>query len=388
MKSVPVFWAFVLSLAILGQVEAGQPQLSATINATTIAGGIIGANDSETERSLPVDSPRKARFLITSPAECNIVIDLPDGSRMTPDAGLDDRRRWFRFTSAPGANQLLLPGVGPGYNSLVTIVQPPVGRYRVRLSRAGALSEPVPFRITLLQDSDVRLGLVLPSRDALAGTPYLLAAVLFEGEHALQGATLRMTITPQQADSPVSREQALPDDGRGVDFARSDGIYTNTLTAPAPGRYIVAVVATGNTSAGIPYERHAGFTFDASEPTVQIGGIAGAQWHNGRARTIDRLTVPLQLKGRPGNYEIWVTIAASNGNRINARQAVALGSSGAVRATVAVDGAQFRILGVDGPYRLESVDVFEIGDGVRILRGRRIGTESTPPADLRAIPPG
>lgn len=390
MKPIFALGAFVLSLAIHGLVQAEPQQgTTATLYAAATAGGTIAANESEVQRTLTVDTSRKVSFLITSPTDCDVVIDLPDGTRLAPDAGTDDRRRWLRFTVAPGDNRPLMPGVGPGYNSLVTVASAPIGRYQVRVSRAGAGFEPVPFLITLLQDSDVRMGLVLPSRDALMGAPFLVAALLFDDDQPLQDASVMMTVTPQPAGRrrPRTRasEQALPDDGAGVDAAQGDGIYTSTLTPAVPGRFLVAVRATGLTGARIPYERHAGFAIDASEPTVQIGGVQGSQWRKDRAGMINRLSVPLLIEGRPGVYDILLTVAASNGNRVNTRHMVEVGGSGAVRATVSVEGAQFRILGVDGPYILESVDAFEVGDDSRILRARRTGTDTTPPVELRAI---
>ena len=71
----------------------------------------------------------------------------------------------------------------------------------------------------------------------------------------------------------------------------------------------------------------------------------------------------------------------------NFLSASATASSDMYRAmhVIFVEGARFRVLGVDGPYSLESVEAFEVGDGPPILRARRTGTEATPPVELRAI---
>jgi hypothetical protein len=368
--------------AMVAQRDSG-PQV--TLYAGAHAGGVIAPAETDVQRTLIVDVAKRATLLITSPVELDAMLELPDGSRFSAADRPDDRRRWHRFRREKGDDALLLPGIGLGYNDQITLDDPRPGRYLVHLrrTRTAAAAEPAPFLITLLEDSEIRMGLSVPARDALTGAPFLVAALIFDGDRPVTGARVLATVTREPTDrvsaGVPAGEAVLADEGRGVDATSGDGIYTGTVTPTAAGRYFVAIHATGVSAGGVAFERHAGLSFEASKPTVRIAGVEQPSWQRRTARApIDRLVIPVSVRGPAGAYEVLVQVRARNGSRIAAREPVTLSSAGTARAEVVIEASRLRTLAADGPYAIESLEVFEIRDEVRTLRARRVDRDKTP----------
>ena len=178
----------------------------------------------------------------------------------------------------------------------------------------------------------------------------------------------------------------MADDGKGADKAAGDGIDTGIVAPPTVGRYWLAVHATGKSVAGSPFERHAGTSFVASEPTVQIRSVGPPAWIlGGRSRPIGQLSVPVGFAGPAGSYEVVVTLRAVNGRSAKGNALIEARGKELMQVTVALDQNQISSLGADGPYNLQSTEVFELTAEDRILRARRVGMEKTPPLKLGSL---
>lgn len=234
------------------------------------------------------------------------------------------------------------------------------------------------------------MGLVTPFRDAVRGGAFVVSAVLVEGNAPVRGARVMATLT-RAPDDPASRpiavrELALADDGRGADTSRGDGVYSGIVAATTPGKHWIAVHATGTGVAGTPFERDAGTYFQASEPTVKIASVGPGEWLRARGSPrIARLTVPVQFKGPGGTYEVVVTLRASNGRRVGGTRLVDIARGRRARVIVSVDAETVRLLGANGPYGIESTEVFELTKQERVLRARKLGVDRTPPIELDAL---
>jgi hypothetical protein len=376
-------------ISILAAAHGDEEGVHVAMSAATYAGGVLQPNEVRAERKLPVGSSRDLTIVVTSTANLTPSLQLPDGSKASPGDGRNDRIRWYSFLGGDGASQMSLPGAGSGFNTLVTFQAPPPGLYVVRLDRPRASIEPVPFFITLTEDSDLRMGLVTPYPDAVIGGAFVVAAVLVDQQGAVRDADVTATLTRTPDDSkavpiPV-RKLALTDDGQGADARRGDGVYSGIVAPTAPGTHWIAVRARGKSLEGNPFERHAGTSFRASEPTVQVK-VGPSQWlRKERSRRIASLAVPVQLEGPRGTYQVVVTLRASNGRRIGGVERVDIGPEERARVNVQVEAERVRLLDAEGPYRLESTEVYEMAREDRVLRARRAGTDETPPLERGSL---
>jgi hypothetical protein len=380
--------ACILCFAPAGSAQDAGPSIA--LSAAAYAGGTLQPGERHTERTLTVDAARGLTIVVTSRVELEVSLQFPDGTLASPRQP-DDRLRWFPFAGGE-SGEPLLPGAGSGFNTLVTVAQPPAGRYIVQLNKP-LTQEPVPFLVTLIQDSDMRLGLVTPFTDALRGGPFFVSAVVLEANRPVRGAVVIAQVT-RTTDDPAAvpipaGEVRLMDDGTGADAAAGDGVYSGVVAAAARGTHWIAVRATGTGSIGAPFERHAGARFEVSDATVTIERVGPSVWQEvARTSRIARLSVPVRLAGPAGRYEVVVTLRARNGRRTGGAALVELRGNERARATVEVDAASVRLLGADGPYVLESTEIFEFVKQGRVLRARTIGVDKTPVLRVSSLGPG
>jgi hypothetical protein len=373
-------WAVFVTLAAVNGQEQTTP---VTLSAASYAGGMLQPNEDRVERRLTVDASRGLTIVVTSTADLKVSLLLPDGSVASRERP-NDRLRWYPFTGGETGQQLVVPGAGRGFNTLITLDRPAPGSYLVQLDKAQASGEPVPFFITLTQDSDLRMGLVTPFRDAVRGSAFVVSAVLLDGQTPIRGARVVATLTGAPADPasrPVDiRELALADDGSGADTRRGDGVYSGIVAAATAGTHWIAVRATGSSLAGTPFERHGGTSFLASEPTVEIASVGPGDWvRTGRSLRVAHLEVPVELKGPRGTYEVVVTLRGADGRHVAGSGIVDLESEGLTRVVVSVDAITVRPPRANGSYGVELTEVFELTKQERVLRVRKLAAPATRP---------
>ena len=387
-RTIVVSLACVLCFARTSRAQDAGPSIA--LSAAAYAGGTLQPGERRAERPLTVDAARGLTIVVTSRTALEVSLQLPDGTLASPRRP-DDRIHWFPFAGGEGSDPLI-PGAGSGFNTLVTVAQPPAGHYIVMLDRPPT-KEPVPFLVTLIQDSDVRLGLVTPFTDALRGGAFFVSAVLLDANRPVRGATVIAHLTRTTRDpaaAPIAGgELALTDDGTGADAAAGDGVYSGVVAAVAGGTHWIAVRATGTGSTGVRFERHAGVRFEASEATVTIERIGPSVWQRAAgSQGIARLSVPVRFVGPAGRYQVVVTLRARNGRRTGGAALVEVRANGPASSSVEVEAASVRLLGADGPYVLESTEVFEFEKEGRVLRARTIGVDKTPLLRLSSLGPG
>ena len=354
---------------------------SITLSAASYAAGVLQPGETKAERPLTVDSARSLTLVITSSADLKLSLQLPGGAWVSSDKNLDDRIKWVSFAANNRVpQQLSLPGIGSGFNTLITMQAPAAGKYVASLAQEQPAAEPVPFLITLIEDSDIRLGLYTPFPDAVRGGPFLISAVLFDGTKPFRGARVTATLV-QQPDDPAAppiqvRELSLTDEGTGGDAKAGDGIYTGIVAPPSVGRYLLAVQAFGKSGRSGTFERHAGTSFIASEPTVTISSITPAALRTSTERgDMQSLTARVEFAAPPGLYEVVTSVVASNGNETSGNTLIDVRRKGLQHPVVSIDADHLRQLDSNGPYSIRSEEVYEITGGDRVLRARRLAAE-------------
>ena len=303
--------AYVWCLGVGGAMAAEEvvpPGVS--VQAGTVAVGVLGASEEKASRAFVIDRSRSVRLLVTATEALRVVVELPDGSTLTPESEASGVS-WHAFVG----NGSGLPGLGGKFNTLVVHDQPPVGRYFVHVLRSSGDGE-VPFMITTLPDSDLRMGLWIQSPYVSKGQPFVLAVVMQDREAPAREATVAVTLArpPANPAQPVKivGESVLRDDGRDGDAREGDGVYSGVLVPAQAGTLWITVRARGLTAAGEDYERVGGLPLQVSEATVEITPRGEPTWreHGG---LIDALLLDVSATGVAGAYDLTATVRARTG---------------------------------------------------------------------------
>lgn len=357
------------------------------------AGGVIAASESGANRKLVVDKARSLTLIITSTANLLVNLQLPDGTHLSSvERDGRDNARWLTFTGKNSPETLIFPGVGSGFNTILQLNAPPAGIYILELRRSENATVSSPFMVTRIEDSDLRMGLLMPFSDALADTPFVFGVGLYNGAVPVRGARILATVVQTNTDPTAaprrSAELSLADNGKGVDTTENDGLYTGMLVPKTEGKYWVSVRAQGTSADGLAYERDAGFVLDATKATVQIVRPRPGQSRlDASARKGSQYSIPVTLRGPTGQYEVVVTLSANNGRLARGNALLEIGADGNVRSIVNIDAAALRNLQTPGPYTLTSIEAYEISASDRLLRGRWHGAEKTPAHKFKNIDP-
>lgn len=373
-------------VALIVLAEAAQAQRAAadvSLMAAGHAGGIIATGESGAERQFMVDRARSLTLIITSTADLLPSLQLPDDTSLSLEKGGNDKARWSVVIGNKNAETLLFPGVGSGFNTILQLNAPPAGRYVLQLRRREASTVAAPFMVTRVQDSDLRMGLIMPFSEALVGAPFVFGVGLYDGAKPVRGGRVLAAVAQTTADlaaAPIrSAELPLADDGKSVDTMAGDGLYTGLLVPQAEGKYWIAVRALGHSAAGLEYERDAGFVLEATKATVQIGR-PGSERSQRDASTgkVSQYSIPVTLRGPAGQYEVVVTLNANNGPQERGTALLEIGPGGSVKSVVNIGAPERRNFETAGPYILSSIEAYEISAQGRWLRARWQGANKTP----------
>lgn len=373
-------WTAASCLLLAGTLRAAEtaPAVGVSLQAVTVDAGLLRAGEAEVKRTVVVDRSRALRLVLAAADKATFAVDLPDGTVVTPDH-LPYGVSWHRF-DGEGAAQLPLPGLGARSSVLVGIEKPTAGRYQVRIGRAGGNGD-VPFVITSLPDSDLRMGLWVQSPYVPKGQPFVLAAVLAEKGAPVRDADVALTLVRAEPGGipKVVGEAVLRDDGRDADAKEADGVYSAIVTVAEQGGTWASVRARGRSAAGDDYERTGAVVLQASEGTVTIEPRGEPIWRK-HGDLVDALLLDFAVEGAPGEYDLTATVRATNGRCVTVGATLALSEDGEAR--VEVPSALVKTLGVDGPYAIESVEAYDRTEGPRTLRARRPLDLQTPAISL------
>jgi hypothetical protein len=247
-----------------GAQEKGEMNVSLSAMAT--AAGVLQPGESEGQRTLLVDRATLATLVIWSPVAFRASIRLADGSTLSPD-DKDDERSLFDFDLAEDP-ELMLPAMGRGHDVVATFSQPPPGELEVLLVASEPVREAVPFTIALMQESDTRLGLVVPRPEVRLDEGVVVTALAFDRDKPIKGAAIDAFLIPvgegAAADAKPA-ELALRDDGQMPDVRAGDGCYTGVLLPKDMGRHLLSVRARGRNGAGLAFARDVAATIEVKD---------------------------------------------------------------------------------------------------------------------------
>jgi hypothetical protein len=374
-------WTVVSCLLAAGALHAAEPQAPAAgvaLQAVAVDAGVLRAGQEEVQRKVVVDRNRALQLVLAAGDKATFAVDLPDGTTATAES-LPYGVSWSRY-DGEGTPDLPLPGLGARSSALVTIEEPAPGAYAVRIRRAGGDGD-IPFLVTSLFDGDLRMGLWVQSPYVPRGQPIVLAAVLADQDGPARDADVVVALTRMASDGipKVLGEAVLRDDGRDADAREGDGVYSGIVTALAEGATWATVRARGRSAAGDEYERTGALVLQASKATVGVELKKEPYWRN-HGGLVDALLFEFALEGATGAYDAVATVRAPNGRSVTGGATAVLPEDG--RARFELPSALVKSLGVDGPYAIEAVEVYDRTEGPRTLRARRPLDLRTPPITL------
>ncbi|MEM7307277.1 MAG: choice-of-anchor X domain-containing protein [Planctomycetota bacterium] len=206
----------------------------------------------------------------------------------------------------------------------------------------------------LLEDTDLELFGGFVEENVNLGDPLVVLGTLTDAGAPLLGATVEaLVVLPDDTTTTV----AMLDDGLGDDAAAGDGIYSGSLgVTTVSGTYRVAVSATD----GATYERESLVLATAS---ASVSTIPGPFSDIGEDTNLDGLFESLVVDvglniSLAGTYRLAGELRDSLGNVLQATAEETLGA-GPQTVSLRFDGATLFDNGVDGPYELVRVVLFE-----------------------------
>ena len=367
-----------LACAVSARAEETPAAPGIALQAVAVEAGMVRQGEAGAKGTFVVDRCHSLHLLVAATEKIAVKLELPDGSTVAEGSGAPLAAWQVRAGDGDGAG--LLPGLGARSSTLVVLDQPPPGRYLVHISRDGGGD--VPFTITTLSDSRLRMGPWVASPYVTTAEPVALSVVIDDDGGPVRDAEVSVALSRIAASGLPERvgEATLRDDGRDGDVEAGDGAYSAIVKATVEGATWASFRARGRTAAGDEYERTSAIVLQASKARLALEPRGEPVWKK-HGELVDALVLDFSAEGAEGDYDAVATVRAANGRSVTGGVAFRVSESPAdVRVTV--PSALVKTLGVDGPYRIESIEAYARTEGVRTLRARRTTDLQTPPIAL------
>jgi len=266
---------------------------------------------------------------------------------------------FYVVTPAGAFNGTIIPSQfsSPGEHTILRLpANSPAGEYKVKIN-TQALSASTVALASYYSSSPVRAGVATAAQLYRVGESIGISGLLFNGAAPVTGATVVARIgDPTSAAVPV--EVPLLDSGI-LDPIPSDGVYSGATPATTPGNYTVAIKAAG-TANGLPFERLAATNVRVMQPLATFGTFTDAGVDANANGLFESLNITANITVQTaGNYQLGITLAASNGNQIKQNTSKLL-AAGAQQMVLNFPANEVRSLLVNGPFsRLDAVLIYK-----------------------------
>ncbi len=329
--------------------------------AATIAAG--NANGQITIVADPVAAGGDLFEVITDNASAIVTLILPGGTEVTATNATNLGFTYATYTNT-GNDNTLVPGTFnlAGTHTFFGLAPSQVaGNYKVKIN-AGAAVTPVLAVVSFYTSSPIRSGVTLNGGTYKTGDTVVITGLAFNGSNPITDATVTARIVNTANVGAVPPEISLVDFGQ-YDFAASDGLYTGTYTAGAPGKYLAVVRATGSAGGG-NYVRTATAAFTVIQPKANFTSFSDSGVDDNANGKPDRIVVNALVNVvQPGSYRVGVTLLASNNQIIKSSTTATLAAgNGTVPVSFRAQDV-VSTLGVGGPYTMRDAALVFL-DGV------------------------
>ena len=232
------------------------------------------------------------------------------------------------------------------------------GDWVLTVEAIDTYSDEIPFAAFAIPDSELSLSVSTDQNWYPKNQEAIITAPLTLSVTAVTGASTEATI---YRPDTISDTVTLYDDGAHNDASADDGIYGNSYASTdVGGYYAVLATASGNLE-GSDYERGAETGFSVSPETASLTGSYSdyPEDLDGNGK-YEHLVVDVGIDvGQSGPFELSAKLRDGNGDLV-------VGASDYISLTIGIqdvslrfDGEAIRTHGVDGPYRLTDVYLFD-----------------------------
>jgi hypothetical protein len=263
------------------------------------------------------------------------------------------------------AGETLLPGGGlpGGIFTSGEIANPADGNWAIRLSYPSA-TVPTVAMATIYCKTSYQAGIAMESYRLLAGETAVVGMLVANDGESVTGLSPEITVgLKSDSSSDVTLEGK--DDGIDFDGAADDGLYSAVHTFATAGTYVVSGIVAIPTPAGI-VTRNASAEVEVIDPGVSVTQVTTGN-NYGAGSCITGINIFVTVEGRKsGTFVTAATLKSETGESITVRsRSTLIPGSNAITLTFTAD--ELRQLEQSGPYRIDTLNIFEMTDDDLIL---------------------
>jgi len=303
-----------------GQATPTPTPMDIALSASSVESGTLTTGSPSATRAFILDGVPRVTFSIVSSASVTVQVTTATGTVVTAANAASLNVDFVQFSLA-GESQTT------EFHTEVTfgrIGSPPTaGTYTVAVSSGAPPLGGVGFLISMLPESEIRVGLAMPVSESFTAQAMALTAFVFDGTAAITDATATASI--RLTTGGATFNVTLLDNGTGDDSALGDGLYSGSFTPLTAGRYLVLVRVQKTTGAAADrFQRDAQFVLDVSDRTSRLNGTYAFSTPdaNGDSR-FEKLCIQTGLTlASAGEFLVSLTLQASNGATVNATDEV------------------------------------------------------------------
>lgn len=322
---------------------------------------------------IPLDASNKIRIeLIADAGGLNTSIVRPNGQIIDP-TNVASLGGTFDAIEGPAETEglLILTGATQGFHYIYDFPSQGAGNYTVRVQSPSNPTQEIAVMIQVNTDSVIRASLFATESIVVQGNPAVFSAPVFNGSTALANATVSMEarLIADPPGTPINF--TLLDNGGAADDTAGDGLYSGEFTPTAPGDYSVLAIITGTTPGGVSYTRHAMTQIRVVAPTSTLTGNVGDQGIDDNADGLfDRVALSVETNTVvAGTYSLVAHLKTASGKRL-ARGIKVTFPTGLATVSIDFEADAFIQLGENGPYSIELIELFYLGENETIPADR------------------
>jgi hypothetical protein len=297
------------------------------------------------EETIAIDEAGQVELIFGSPSKTlKIELISPSGQRFSSGN-----------TNSAGVRSLIYPDPADpnttGANYVFALSKPQAGKWKYTIQDSAPLTKSRTVLLSLLSSSPVRAGMYVEPHNRV-NQDIRVALVTVDGQNILKNPLIKATVA--KVDDPAFPQSAVNfhDDGANGDEVAGDGLFTASFKSEVPGKFQVYADIEGTSSQGSPFQRDASTTFKVQEDRAHFSrsftnrGIDSNG--DGLFEQIGVSPTVEVLEG--GEYEVAVTLKASNGESITSRTVVNLPTGTATPEVKFASRDIKDFLKVNGPY--------------------------------------
>jgi len=288
--------------------------------------------------------------------EVNIVFGSPSKTLKIELISPSDQRFSSGNIDSAGVKSSIFPDPADpnttGANYMFVLSKPQAGKWKYIIQDTVALTKPRGVLVDLFSSSPVRAGMMSGFFNNRANTDVRLSLMVVDGQNVLKNPSIQ-AIVAKVGDLALPKSAVnFHDDGVNGDATAGDGLFTASFNSAVPGEFQVVADIAGTTSRGTAFQRNAYTSFKVNPDRAHFS----ASFTN-RGIDTDGDGLFNQIGVSPavevleaGNYDVQVTLSASNGKSITSHSLVDLPTGNATPEVKFKSEDIKNILQVDGPY--------------------------------------